>query len=311
MRSRRGFALLASVWLMAAIAAVALEVSLLTRVRRLATANVIEDEQARAAAAAALEHARAQLARALAEAGAPNAVSAADPWRLAAGSRDTVRLDGESYVFDVRDDGATLDANRAGEEEIGRLFAACGADAAAASSAAQRIADWKDADQHRRSQGAERAEYLAAGVRVLPRDGPVQRVSELNDVLGLPAGPWACVRSALTVGGTGQVNVNSAPREVLRALPGISAASAEAIVASRRDGAPISNFQEFVARMPPALRDEALRASDRLLPWLAYDTYAVRVHAVGWVPGSPVRVTATALMVRGGGSVFVQWREFR
>jgi len=311
MRPRRGFALLASVWLMVAIAAVALEVSLLTRVRRLTTANVLESERARAAAAAALEHARAQLSRALAEAGAPGSALAMDPWRVVMGQRDTVRLDGEAYVFDVRDDGATLDVNRAGEEELGRIFAACGADAAAAMRAAQRIADWRDADEQRRAQGAERAEYLAAGARVLPRDGPVQHVSELDGVLGLATGPWNCVRPLLSVGGPGLVNVNTAPGEVLRALPGISETSAEAVVASRRDGASVSNFAEFVARMPPALRDETIRASDRLMPWLAFDTFAVHVHAAGWVPGSPVRVMADALMVRGGGSVFVQWQEFR
>ena len=51
MTTRRGFALMASVWLMVAIAAVAFEVSWLTRVRRLAAANVLEDTQARAASA--------------------------------------------------------------------------------------------------------------------------------------------------------------------------------------------------------------------------------------------------------------------
>jgi len=311
MTARRGFALLASVWLMVAIAAVAFEVSWLARMRRLATANVLEEEQARAAADAGLEHARARLARALGDAGDAGAAGLMDPWRFAAGASDTVTMGNARYVFSVRDDGATLDVNRASEDEVRRLFAACGADDALAARTAQRIADWRDPDQHRRAQGAERAEYVAAGARDLPRDGDVQRVSELDGVLEMPAAPWRCARAALSVGGTGQVNVNSAPREVLRALPGMGEAGVDAVVQSRQDGARIGNFQEFTARIPPALREGVLRASDRLLPLLSYDTYAVRVRSEGWVEGSPVRVSAEALMVRGGGTVFVQWREFR
>ena len=240
-----------------------------------------------------------------------DAAGLADPWRLAAGASDTVAMASARYVFSVRDDGATLDVNHAGEDEVRRLFVACGADDAQASRAAQRIADWRDLDALRRSQGAERAEYLAAGARDLPRDGDVQRVSELDGVLEMPGVPWHCARAALSVGGTGQVNVNSAPREVLRALPGMSEGGVEALLASRRDGARIGNFVEFTERIPPALRESVLRVSDRLLSRLSYDTYAVRVHSDGWVQGSPVRVSADALMVRGGGTVFVQWREFR
>ena len=311
MTPRRGFALLASVWLMVAIAAVAMEASWLARVRRLATANVLEEAQARAAADAGLEHARARLARALSDRGDVGAVGLVDPWRFAAGASDTVAMGSARYVFSVRDDGATFDVNRAGEDEVRRLLVACGADDALAARTAQRIADWRDPDTHRRSQGAERTEYLAAGARDLPRDADVQRVSELDGVLEMPAVPWSCARAALSVGGVGQVNVNTAPRDVLRALPGMSEAGVEVLLASRRDGARIGNFVEFTERIPPALREGVMRASDRLLPRLSYDTYAVRVHSEGWVQGSPVRVSAEALMVRGGGTVFVQWREFR
>lgn len=311
MTPRRGFALLASVWLMVAIAAVAFEVSWLARARRLALANVLEEEQARAAANAGLEHARARLARALGALGDVGAADLADPWRFAAGTSDTVTMGSARYLFSVHDDGATFDVNRAAEDELRRLFTACGADDAQAQRVAQRVADWRDPDQHRRAQGAERAEYLAAGARDLPRDGDVQRIAELDGVLEMPAAPWRCARAALSVGGTGQVNVNTASREVLRALPGMSEGGVEAVLSARRDGVRIGSFQELSERIPPALREGVMRASDRLLPRLSYDTYAVRVRSEGWVQGSPVHVSAEALMVRGGGTVFVQWREFR
>ncbi len=308
MTNRRGFALLASAWLMVAIAAVAFEVSWLARTRRLATANLLEEEQARAAAEAGLEHARARLAQSL---GAAPADPLADPWRLASGRPDTVPMTGASYDFSVRDDAAALDVNRASEDQLRALVAACGADDAVARQVAQHIGDWRDPDTHRRASGAERADYLVAGARALPRDGDVQRIEELDEMLDLPDGPWQCARAHLEVGGTGLVNPNTAPREVLMALPGMTERAAEALLAARRNGAPLRNFQEFLDRIPPALREGAQRHSDQLMPLLSWQTNAVRVASSGWLDGSPVRVRAEALMVRGGRSVFVQWRGFR
>jgi len=307
---RRGFALMASIWLTLAIVAVSLEVAWLTRTRRLATANSVEEDAARAAAQGGLEHARAWLTRAL-PVGDGATGTRLDPWRAMTGSRDSIALGTAWYRFALRDDGATLAVNRAGDTELQRLFAACGADAAAAARAAQRIADWRDGDDFPRAQGAERAQYLARGARALPRNDAVQRMDELDDVLDLPAA-WQCVKPLLSVNGIGQVNVNTAPPQVLAALPGFSEAVVAAVIAARADTRAIATFQELLAVVPPALRDELLRASDRLPPWLTYDTFAERVIAEGWVSGSPVRVRAEALMVRGGGgTVFVQWREFR
>ncbi|MBI3567537.1 MAG: general secretion pathway protein GspK [Gemmatimonadetes bacterium] len=309
--NRRGFALLASIWLMVAIAAVAFEVSYLARSSRLAVANTLEQEQGRGAANAALEHARARLARLLVEHGDAAGSSLADPWRFAEGKSDTVQMGEMRYAFSLEDDGATLDVNRVTEADLHRLFAACGADDALASRMAQRVADWRDEDDSRRAQGAERTDYLAAGARELPRDGAIERVDELRDVLGMPDTLWRRARTFLNVGGIGQVNVNAAPREVLRSLPGMSDAAVEALLAARRSGERVANFQELSDRLPPGDRAALLDASAQLLPRLSFDAFAMRVRGEGWVEGSPVHVRAEALMVRGGGAVFVQWRRIR
>jgi type II secretory pathway component PulK len=307
MKQRRGFALLAGVWLMVAIAAVGLEVSWLARTRRLTVANALDHARARAAATAGLEHARARLAGAL---GPARGDALADPWRWATGG-DSADLEVAQYAFVMRDDAAAFDVNRVDEPTLMRLFQACGADAVEAAQAAQRIADWRDPDSLRRAHGMERDEYLALGARTLPRNGPVQAVAELDDVAGLPVHAWSCVRPLMQVGGSGLVNPNTAPVEVLAALPGFSPLSARAVAQARQAGGRVRSFPELLAALPPALRGDVSRSSAELQSLLEYQTSEVRVTSVARVPGSPVRVRAESLMRRNGGTVFVEWQEFR
>lgn len=307
MTSRRGFALLASVWLMVIIAAVGLEVSWLARTRRLAVANALDDARARGAAVAGLEHARARLAAALV---AARGDALADPWRWAAGG-DSADLGTARYTFRLRDDAAAFDVNRVDDATLARLFAACGADGPEAEQGAQRIADWRDIDTLRRARGAERDEYLALGARALPRDGPVPSVAELDDVAGLPPRAWACVRPLLQIGGSGQVNPNTAPVEVLAALPGFSPATARAVVQARHSGTRMRSFGELLAVAPPGLRGDLRRSVIALEALLVFQTNAVRTASLARIDGSPVQVRGEALMRRNGGTVFVEWREFR
>src|SRR5690606_15115489 len=62
---RDGFVLIAVLWLLVALAAVTLDVSLRTRTPRLATANLLDQRQARAAAIAGAEYARSRLTAAM------------------------------------------------------------------------------------------------------------------------------------------------------------------------------------------------------------------------------------------------------
>lgn len=304
---RRGFALLSSLWLMVAIASVALEISWLARTRRLATANALDAEQARAAAYAGAEHARSRLTAALAIAGND---ALADPWRFVGASGD-VALERSRYIFDVRDDAATLDVNRATTVMLAQLFRACGADAADAARAADRIADWRDADTTRRALGAERADYLAVNARAVPTDGSVQAIPELDDVLDMPREAWRCVRPLLSVSGNGLINPNTAPVEVLQALPGISAPAAHALVAHRRTRGRMREFRELLAAAPAGYRSAIEANASALRPWLTYRTDVMRVTSRGRVEGSPVSVTVESLMRRAGASVFVEWQAER
>lgn len=307
MKARRGFALLASLWLMVAISAIALEVSWLARLRRLTTANALEDEQARAAAASGLEHARARLSTTLRAAGND---ALADPWRWTVDSI-SAPLGTARYQVTLRDAATTIDVNDATNQMLAALFAACGADGPEAAVAADRINDWRDGDALRRTHGAERAEYIAAGARILPRDAPVQSVAELDDVLGLPVAAWACVRPHLSADHRTQLNPNTVPVVVLQALPGVSAAAAAALGAVAAGGGRIRDFRSFVAAVPPAHRAAVEAQEDQLQRLLVFQTNTVRVTSTAGIDGSSVHVTAEAMMRRVSGTVFVEWQVLR
>jgi type II secretory pathway component PulK len=314
MRSRKGFALMAALWLMVAIAAVSLEISTQARDRRLAAANALETQRARSAAASGVDHARARLARLIAEGGSRrtwrDSSHAQDPWF----SLDTLSqfaMGDERYTVRLYDLGARLNVNATSEADLRRYFEALGLDPARAETAADGILDWIDAGDVRRVRGAERTDYVAVGARDLPRDGPVDRVDELASVRGMTPELMARVRVDFSVMGSAQVNVNTASAAVLRALPGFTASSADVIVRWRSGGQRIGDWNELLNLVPRPARASLESSGGVLMARLAYDTREVGVESIGTVDGSPVRVVIEAQLVRGGTAVFVTWSAAR
>src|SRR3546814_7211156 len=78
-----------------------------------------------------------------------------------------------------------VDLNTAPQELLARLMRVGGADEATADRVAAAITDWRDADDLRRSQGAEWEDYAAAGARYRPRNGPFAVLGELRAVAGM------------------------------------------------------------------------------------------------------------------------------
>ena len=104
--------------------------------------------------------------------------------------------DGNVLVISVQDEAGKVDVNAADERLIRALFSALVIPASAA--AADALLDFRDADDNRRPQGAERADYLAAG-RQAPKNAPLTVVDELEQVLGLTAVDVARLRPHVTV----------------------------------------------------------------------------------------------------------------
>ena len=316
MRDRRGFALMASLWLVVAIAALSLQISAGARDRRLAVANTLEDQRAHAAASSGVEHARARLAR-LVDGGGGRGRTAwrdpqwmTDPWHAL---DSTLRSGMGNQRYDVRlhDLGGRLHVNRATAADLRRYFVGLRIDAAQAQTITDGILDWLDADDVARTRGAEQAAYLRSGARELPRDGPISSVEELRAVRGMTPELFQRISPDFTALGTGQVNVNSASRSVLLSLPGFTEAAADAVVREQGNRRRIGSWTELMAVIPGQARAPLLAPAAELHTKIIYETREVGVESVGTVDGSPVRAVTEAVLARAGRTVFVTWSATR
>ena len=300
---RRGFALMAALWLVVLVGVTGYELSVRSRSRRLAVANALERTQAEAAADGALETVRGELATRLARplTARVNGAPALDPWSdLALLNIDTIRLGDARALPRVYDAGSRIQINRVTEGDLRRFLAAIPMDAGLADRLAQRIMDWRDADEFRRARGAERDDYLRAGARRLPTNADFGRINELRDVDGMTRELFVRIAPHLTLLGTGQVNVNAAPREVLLSLPGMGDETIAAIVRAQRARRPIRSMEELTAQLSSGARSSLVEAMGELQQRVAFESREVVVEADGWLDGSPVHVTAEALLARGG-----------
>ena len=310
MTRRNGYALLAALWLLVALSVASLALSTLAHERRLAAANLVEHTQALSAAQAGVEQLRSRLARRLIGGAGLQVGSMAmmDPWHgVDSVLSDTIALGEAHFRVIAHDAGTQLNLNRASEDELRRLFVALRIDAGDADRLAQCILDWRDPDDLHRARGAERDAYLAAGVAVLPRNGPFQTLPELRSVLGMTPALYDRIRPSLTLLGSGQVNLNTADVPVLLALPGMTEEAVAVLFRYRRQQRRLASVTDLERDLSPGPRQVLVQAIPELLPQVTTDVREVAVESVGFLSGSPVVARVTGLLVRAGSTVFYVW----
>jgi general secretion pathway protein K len=114
-----------------------------------------------------------------------------------------------------------IDLNAAQEPLLTELIAIAGeVERGRAVGLAQRIIDWRDADDQPRPEGAENSAYAAAGSPFRTRGGPFESPEDLLQVLGVDFDLYTKVRPLVTVHGRGggRVDPGAAPLAVLRVL---------------------------------------------------------------------------------------------
>lgn len=255
-RRRRGFALLAALWLVVAIATVALAFATESRERRAVALGASDRGAERAAALGGLAIARARLERVLREQRAlgganASALRSSDPW-LDADTlfRDTLDVGGVRVRVHVDEVSTRLLVNGAQEDELRNLISYVTRDYTAADDIAQAIADWIDLDDLARQRGGEHDDYVAEGRLVLPPNRSVRDVDELRDVRGMTPEIFAAIRPYLTTLGTGRIDVNNAPVAVLRAIPGMTDDVIARIMSARSAQRRIRTLSEIVSGGP-------------------------------------------------------------
>jgi type II secretory pathway component PulK len=336
---RQGFILVAVLWLIIALGAVGLDASLRSKTRRLAAANVLDQTRARAAAMAGTEYARSRLTAAmldralelrnerLSDARTERAQRSAtrasvnslfrssdpfdDPWREPEQliAPEMAFLDAR-YSLRVRDTGASLNLNEADETMLRQFFAqGLKVDYTLADQLTQAILDWRDEDDIPRIGGGEREEYLKARMPVLPPNRDFAELEELRHVLGMTPELYDEARMYLTLVGSGDVNVNAAPEEVLLALPGMTPPAVTTLLRARAAGQTPRSAGELRALMPAGTRATMEDERTRFNRVTTYRTNEVEIIADGRVDGSPMRVRARVVVARSNTGAVVVWKK--
>ena len=216
----QGFVIVAVLWLVAALAALATIFSLY--LSNSARALALNDTalQAEALVSASVELTAYQLQLAGKDA------------RPAQGSFHT-RLNGADLAVSFVSETARVDLNAAPKELIAGLLAVLGAGEEDAREFADRIIGWRTKSKPQ-TAGNEDALYRAAGRPYSPRQAPFAHANELGLVLGLPP---ALVERALpfvtVFSGASGVDVLTAPPEVIAALPGMTPLTLKQFLADR------------------------------------------------------------------------------
>jgi general secretion pathway protein K len=224
MRRDRGVALVLVMWIAVLLTVIASSFIFEARTDTLVIRNSLSNARAEAAADAGVQRAIFELYR---------TDASPDAWR-----RDgTVRewsLDGIPVRIELRDESGKIDINTAADPLLRGLLVSIGLDEDESAKLLDAILDWRDADSLKRPNGAEENEYRAAGLPYKPANAPFQAIEELQLVLGMRPQIYRRLAPLITVySRMPGVNTQVASREVLLAIPGVTAQIVDEYLAQR------------------------------------------------------------------------------
>ena len=211
--SERGFVIVAVLWILAALSALAVIFS------------VYLSDSARALGATDIGVPTEALASASLELTAYQLLRTADEKEHPAQGAFRFRMDNAEVFVSFTSEAARVDLNKASKEMLSNLFEVLGAEPKAASDIADRIVGWRT-EAKPNASNQEEALYLSAGLPYSPRQGPFAHVNELSLVLGLSPAMVERALPFLTVySKSADVDVLLAPAEVVAAVPGMTPAA--------------------------------------------------------------------------------------
>ena len=187
---------------------------------------------------------------------------------------------------------------------------------------ARRIADamedWRDVDDDPRPDGAEQFYYLGLQEAYECHNGPFEQLEELRLVRGMTPEVYARVAPALTVHGSGRVNLNTAGRLALRTL-GVSDDGVASFLADRagpdgQEGTTDDHYLTTVSALDAELATVlSVEDRQRLLQWAQKNLLGVRseafqVFVTATVPGMTAPVYVNSVINRSG--KILTWAEW-
>jgi len=269
-RRSRGIALLAVIWVVTLLSAIATSMVSSTRTESVITRNRLTNAKAEALADAALYRILPSMlrnfdtSRPLVIDPGPATITTPDAARLLETLRgagellsqaDQVQFDGRDYVWPFADgvvlisvvsESGKIDLNAADATLLASLMRSAGESDPNAETLADAVIDFRDADSNRRPNGAEDVDYRARGLGHEAKDRPFEIADEVLQVAGMTRALYDDIAPALTVySGAGGINPAFAPARALRALPDIGEQQISETIAMRAVSEPRDVLNSF------------------------------------------------------------------
>jgi general secretion pathway protein K len=259
-RASGGFILVAVLWIIAALAALAVIFSVFvanTAVSLSLNNNALQSE---ALVLAGLELTAYQVSPPPKQTGLPGQAGPAsrpDPDVPPPPARGdfSFRLGRANVAVSFLPEGARIDLNSASPQFVASFFTGLGVPRQQAEEYVERIDNWITAPRPKSTfvtgDDSEEALYRAAGRSYAPRGAPFAHIDELSLVLDLPPALLERMKPFVTVySGTGQVDVLDAAPEVLAAIPGLTPNMLSALAEARRTGADPQSVSRILGVLP-------------------------------------------------------------
>ena len=287
---QRGVALVIVMWVSVLLTVIASSFIVERRTETLVVRNSMSLARAEAAADAGIFRGIMEMYRGDA-AVSPNA------WKRD-GSPQAWTFDAIPVRVELRDESAKIDVNTAPDALLRGLLVSLGLNDEDTNRLLDAILDWRDADSLKRINGAEEADYRAAGLPYKPANAPFQAIEELQLVLGMRPDLYRRLAPMITVfSRQAGVNTQLATREVLLAIPGVTPEIVDAFLQKREEartlGQPLPSLPQAGAFNAGNSMIATIRAEARLDDGTYFAREAVAMLRP--VPRRPV--------------TFVAWRE--
>lgn len=299
MRQRRGFALLAVLWVLVGASALALGASLAAR-RAVGTSyNRANITRAGWRAEACLEIARAAIADVLRDPVVSRSGKRLTWMTLDLAVSESTLLRGTDCDLLAEPVGARIDVNSADGEMVRALFAALGVPPTRGDSLADALLDWRDADDDTRPHGAERAWYEAQNAHP-PRNSSLAHIRELSRVRGFAELSKVIPLDSVLSVEVGRIVLDRASLVVIAALPGFDEEALGRVSEHRERGASVGELIGFGGSLSPGARASLhARYADLVrLTTAEPDAWILTSRAAAGTPR--VAVAAEARLVRAG-----------
>lgn len=226
MLKQRGVALVLVLWVLALLTVIAGSYSFAMRTEAALAQNLVATAQARALADGAVHRGLYELLR-------PETDSA--KWKPDGKIHEWASGEAKIGVMMTGESGK-IDLNTASDALLKGLFRSAGLGEEESMALLDAILDWRDPDDLRRPNGAELADYVAAGSKYVPSNASFEMLEELQQVKGMSPALYRRLRGALTIfSGQPGINPALAPRQALLAIPGVDAAQVDAYIAQRQE----------------------------------------------------------------------------